>query len=110
MKRKGLILGISLVLFLVVTTVDAQARRCHYYNPAFVPLAVAGAVVGTTAAITAAVLPPPVRAYPVYRGPVYPVGPPPPRAYYAPRPYYAGPVWVPGHYNRYGAWIHGHWR
>jgi hypothetical protein len=107
MKRKGLIWGISLALLLVLTTVDAQARRCHYYNPFFLPFAVAGAVVGATAAITTAIVPPPVQAYPVYSGPVYPV---PPGAYYAPRPYYGRPVWVPAHHNRYGAWIPGHWR
>lgn len=25
-------------------------------------------------------------------------------------PPYAGANWVPGHWTRYGAWIHGHWR
>ncbi len=44
MKRKGLVLSIGLVLLLVLTTVDAQAQRCHYYNPLFLPFAVVGAV------------------------------------------------------------------
>jgi hypothetical protein len=107
MKRKGLILSISLVLLLVLTTVDAQARCCHCFNPLFLPFAVAGAVVGTAAAITTAVVPAPVHAYPVYRGPVYPVQA---GGYYGPGPYYARPLWVPAHYNRYGAWVPGHWR
>jgi hypothetical protein len=100
MKRKGLILSISLVVLLVLTTVDVQARRCCY-NSVFLPFAVAGAVVGSVAAITAAVTP----------APVYPACP----GYYAPAPVHYGPyyprsVWIPGHYNRYGYWVRGHWR
>ena len=76
MKQKGLILGISLVLLLAMTTADAQAQCC-YFNPLLLPFAVAGAVVGTAAAITTAIVPPPV--YPVYPGRYYG----PPRAYYS---------------------------
>jgi hypothetical protein len=39
------------------------------------------------------------------------IGPPvyaPPPVYYAPPPVY-GPRWVPGHYNRWGYWVPGHW-
>jgi hypothetical protein len=108
MKSKGLVLSITLVLLGVLTTVDTEAGCCRCYNPLLLPSAVAGAVIGTTAAVTSAIVPPPVQAYPVYRGPVY--TPPPPRVHYGPRPYYARPVWVPGHYNRFGAWIPGHWR
>ena len=25
-------------------------------------------------------------------------------------PPYAGAAWIPGHYNRFGVWIRGHWR
>ena len=57
MKQKGLILCISLVLLLAMTTADAQAQCC-YFNPLLLPFAVAGAVVGTAAAITTAVVPP----------------------------------------------------
>jgi hypothetical protein len=49
MKRKGLVLSISLVLLLVLTSVRAQAQCC--YNPLVLPFAVAGAIVGTAAAI-----------------------------------------------------------
>jgi hypothetical protein len=31
-----------------------------------------------------------------------PPGPPPPPGYAA--------VWLPGHYNRWGEWVPGHWR
>ena len=103
MKMKGLVVSISLVLLLVLTTVDVQARRC--YNPFFLPFAVAGAVVGTVAAITTALVPVPV--YPAYSGPAYYA--PAPR-YYGPEPYHSRPVWMPGHYNRYGYWVPGHWR
>ncbi|PWB79990.1 MAG: hypothetical protein C3F08_05365 [Candidatus Methylomirabilota bacterium] len=27
-----------------------------------------------------------------------------------PAPVYYRPVWTPGHFNRWGAWIPGHWR
>jgi hypothetical protein len=94
---KSFVLSISLVLILVFTAVDVQARGCH--NPLFLPFAVAGAVVGTVAAITTAVVSAPV--YPAYSG------------YYAPdpgdyRPYYSRPEWIPGHYDGYR--VPGHWR
>jgi len=104
MKRKGLVVSISLVLLLVLTTADVQARG-HHHPPFFLPFAVAGAVVGTVAAITTAVVPVPV--YPAYSGPVY-YAPAP--GYYGPGPVYSRPVWIPGHYNRYGYWVPGHWR
>lgn len=28
----------------------------------------------------------------------------------APAPVYTSAVWVQGHYNRYGAWVPGHWQ
>ena len=104
MKRKGLVVSISLVLLLVLTTVDVQARRC-YFNPLLLPFAVAGAVVGTVAAITTALVPVPV--YPAYSGPAY-YAPAP--GYYGPGPYHSRPVWMRGHYNRYGYRVPGHWR
>ena len=27
-----------------------------------------------------------------------------------PRVVYYQPVWIPGHFNRWGAWVPGHWR
>ena len=108
MKRKGLILCFSLVLLWATTIADAQAQ-CTYFNPLLLPFAVAGAVagavVGTAAAITTAVVPVPV--YPAYSGPAYYA--PVPR-YYGPVPYHSRPVWMRGHYNRYGYWVPGHWR
>jgi hypothetical protein len=102
MKRKGLVLSIGLVLLLVLTSVKAQAQ-C-YYNPLVLPFAVAGAIVGTAAAITTAVIPGPV--YPAYRGPYYAPAP----GYYGPRPFYHRPGWAGHHYPRYGAWGGGYRR
>jgi hypothetical protein len=118
MKRKGLFLCVGLALLLVLTAVDAQAGCYRGYNPLYLPFAAVGAVIGTAAAITTAVVPAPHHAYPVYGGPVYPAHPvysgPGYGAhgggFYDPRPYYARPVWIPPHHNRYGAWIPGHWR
>ncbi len=112
MIRKGLVLIIGLVFLFVFTTVDAQAGGCH--NPVLLPFAVAGAVVGTVAAITAAVLPHPPPAYPVYADPVYQEPPPayygPSPGYYSPPPgrYNTGPYW--GHSHHAGYWAHDHWR
>jgi hypothetical protein len=55
MKRKGLVCSFTLVLLLVFTSVRAEAQ-C-YYNPLFLPFAVAGAVVRTVAAIPTVVVP-----------------------------------------------------
>ena len=33
-----------------------------------------------------------------------------PVVYAPPRPAYYRPVWIPGHYNRWGAWVPAHWR
>ena len=102
MKRKGLVLSISLVLLLVLTSVRAQAQ-C-YYNPLFLPFAVAGAIVGTAAAI---VVPGPV--YPAYPGPAY-YAPAPGYYGYGPRPFYYRPVWAGRHHPRHGAWGGGYRR
>ena len=133
MKLKGLFLSVSLVLLLVLTTVDVQARCGYYYNPLLLPFAVAGAVVGTVAAITTAVVPGSYYPAPVYTGPVYsePVyaGPtyyvpapgyygPGPRPHYfrpgyyrpEPRPHYFRPGWTPEHHNGFGHWAPGHRR
>jgi hypothetical protein len=104
MKRKGLVCSIALVLLLVSTSVKAQAQ-C-YYNPLFLPFAVAGAVVRTVAAIPTVVVPAPVYGYPVYHGPYYAPGP----GYYGPRPYYPRPAWIGGPPPRHGGWARGHWR
>ena len=33
-----------------------------------------------------------------------------PVVYAPPRPVQYRPAWIPGHYNRWGAWIPAHWR
>jgi hypothetical protein len=112
MRRKGLVLIMSFVILLVFSTTNAQAGGCR--NPVLLPFAIAGAVVGTVAAITTAVLPPPSPAYPGYGGPVYQAPPPvyygPPAGYYGPPTvrYNAGPYW--NHNHRAGYWGHDHWR
>ena len=113
--RTGKIVMIALVGFvLLMIMTPAPARADGYYyccNPLFLPFAVAGAVVGTAAAIVAA----PFTPYPYYYGPGYYAPPPPPRysaapAYYGPGPYPRGAVWVPGHFVGSGDWIPGHWQ
>jgi hypothetical protein len=101
MKRKGLVFSIALVLFLVLTSVRAQAQ-C-YYNPLLLPFTVAGAIVGTAAAI---VIPGPV--YPAYHGPYY--APAPAYHGYGPRPFHHRPVWDGDHHPRYGGWGGGYRR
>ena len=101
MKRKGLVVSISLVLLLVLTSVRAQAQCC--YNPLVLPFAVAGAIVGTAAAI---VVPGPV--YPAYPGPYY--APAPGYYGYGPRPLYHRPGWAGDHRPRYGGWGGGYRR
>jgi hypothetical protein len=117
MKKKGLVFSVSLVVLLVLTSVSAQAQCC--YNPFFFPFAVAGAIVGTAAAITTAAIPVPVYGYPAYPGAYYAPAP----AYYGygygrgyygrgygPRPFYHRPVWTGDRHPRYGAWDGGHRR
>jgi hypothetical protein len=93
---KSFVLSITLVLVLVFAAGDVQAQGC-YYNPLFLPFAVAGAVVGTAAGVMTAIVPPP-PVYAAYPGPYYA----PPRVYYGPGPYPMRRAWVPGHYHRYG--------
>lgn len=97
MKRKGLVVGICLVLLLVFIATKVEARGC--YNPLLLPFAVVGAVVGSVAVATTALVPGPV--YSAYSGP----------GYYAPAPrccgparVYSRPVWTRGHYNGHGYW------
>jgi hypothetical protein len=49
--------------------------------------------------------------FPVVVAPVATVAPTP-VVYARPRPVsiHDRPVWVPGHYNRWGGWVPGHWR
>jgi hypothetical protein len=133
MKRKGLVLSISLVLLLALTTDNAQAQCGHYYNPLLLPFAAVGAVVGTAAAITTALVPAPPFPYPVYNGPVYYAPAPgfyrtaphyaPAPGFYRTAPHYAPdpgfyrtaphssrPVGIPEHYNRFGHRGPGHQR
>ena len=97
---------VGLALLLVFMTTSAEAQCCYYFNPLFLPFAVAGTVLGTAAAITTGFVVGPPYAYPAYYGPSYDSPPP---DYYAPRPYYPRQAWVPGHYSRFGRWVPGHW-
>lgn len=102
--RKFASIGIALALVMVVFTSNADAGRYyghhhHHFNPLFLPFAIAGAVVGTAAAITTGVLAP---GYPAYYGPA--------PGYCAPAACGPRGVWIPGHYTPYGEWIPGHWR
>jgi hypothetical protein len=99
---------IGLALFITVPVTTASAQECFYCNPLLFPFAVAGAVVGTAAAIATAPFCPTC-------GPYY--APPPAPVYYAPPRYGPGPgpyphhrAWVRGHYDPNGAWVPGHWR
>ena len=105
MVAKKILTGVcvGLALILVFSTVSVRAECC-YYNPLFLPFAVAGAVVGTAAAIVTAPF-----TYPAYYGPPPAYYAPAP-AYYAPGPYRGETVWIRGHYNRDGYWVPGHWR
>jgi hypothetical protein len=98
---------IGLALLLVVAAKNAQAQYYYPFNPLWLPFAVAGAAVGTAAAIVTGVVAGPYYAYPAYYGPGY-YAPAPVR--YGPGPYRSRSTWIPGHYNRYGQWIPGHWR
>ena len=81
MKARKLIITacIGLALFMAVPSKSANADGCCCCNPLLFPVAVAGAVVGTAAAIATA----PFRPW---YGPCY-YGPPAPVAYYGPGPY-----------------------
>jgi len=94
--------SIGLALFMLAPTTPANAE-CDYCNPLVFPFAVAAAAVGTAAAIVAA-------PFCATCGPYYYPPPVPAPVYYAPPPAYRARVWVRGHYDRYGAWVPGHWR
>jgi hypothetical protein len=106
MKSKGLVVSIAVVLLLVLTSVTAQAQ-C-YYNPLYLPFAMAGAIVGTAAAIATVVIPAPPYGYPAYHGPYY--APAPAYHGYGTGPFYHRPVWAGDHHPRYGAWGGGYRR
>ena len=104
--RKIPVMCIGLALLMVFATTNARAERV-YVSPLFLPFAVAGAAVGTAGAIVTGVVPGPHYVYPADDGPVY-YAPAP--EYYGPEPVPYGAVWVPGHHDRFGDWIPGHWR
>ena len=108
MKKVGVVcIGVALLLVFSTKSARAGTECCFYFNPFFLPFAVAGAALGTAAAITTGFVPAPVYYGPAYypRRHVY-YGP---RHVYYGRPYHRG-VWVRGHYNRYGARVPGHWK
>jgi hypothetical protein len=88
-KKRIAIAAVALAFLTIMTSAPAKAQY-YSYNPLLLPFAVAGAALGTAAAIVSAPF--------AYAPPVY----------YAPAPYYAR-AWIPGHYTPYGAWIPGHW-
>jgi hypothetical protein len=101
MKTLG-VACIGLALLMVFSATRVQAQGYYYFNPLFLPFAVAGAAIGTAAAITTGIVAP-AYPYPAYYGPG-------PSVYYRPAPYYHRTVWVRGHHHRHGAWGPGHWR
>lgn len=127
--KKSIVVGLAVAFLMVLTTTSAKAECC-YFNPFALPFIVAGAAVGTAAAVTTGVLGLPFYAgYPYYYGPSYYAAAPyyyrP--VYHAPVPYYYGPryrhygyygprpswgraAWGPRPYHRYGAWGHRYHR
>ncbi len=77
---------IGAALFILVLMPIGTAKADEYYwNPLWYPFAVAGAAVNGAVTIATA--------------PFRPV-------YYT----YHHRAWIPGHYNRHGHWVRGHWR
>ncbi len=101
MKKIIVVASIGLALFMIFPSARANADECYFCNPLLFPFAVAAAAVGTAAAIATAPFCP-------YCGPYY-YAPAPAPVYYGPPPYHHR-VWVRGHYNSRGEWVHGHWR
>jgi hypothetical protein len=93
-KKLGMVcIGLALILF--ITTASAEARPFHRpFHPVWLPFAVAGAVVGTAAAITHGVLGP-AYPHPRYYAPARYA---PPRPYVGRAPYPYRPVGRPGPY------------
>jgi len=95
--RKITVVVLVVASLLVFTTRSAKAECC-YFNPLALPFMVAGAVVGTAAAITTGIL-----GFPFYAGSPYYYGP----SYYAPAPgyygssYYGPSYYGPGYYAPY---------
>lgn len=94
---------VGLALVLVFATGRAQAQPDCCFNPLLFPFAVAGAVVGTAAAVVSAPFYPCASTC----GPAY-YPPPPCYEYrYGPRPYHHRPSWR----NEYrGGYYHGRFR
>jgi hypothetical protein len=101
MKALRKIVGVTcvgLALLLVFAAGSAQAQPGCCVNPLFLPFAVAGAVLGTAAAVVSA----PFHPCASYDGPGYYAPPPPYYGYgYGPRPYYHRQVWRHDHDGRY---------
>ncbi len=121
-KRILIVAFVALAFLTVFSTRSARADY-YYYNPLFLPFAVAGAVVGTAAAVATGIATAPFYAFsPGYYGPG-PVYYGSARAYYGPGYYGPGRVyyrsapyrvhrsgWVRGHHDRYGRWVPAHRR
>jgi hypothetical protein len=104
--RKISVISIALAVLMVLATQNLRAERYVYRSPLFLPFAVAGAAVGTAGAIVTGVVPGPHYVYTPEERVYYAPEP----VYYAPEPVPHGAVWVPGHYDRFGDWVPGHWR
>jgi hypothetical protein len=98
---------VGLAFLLVVSTTSVRAEECcYFFNPLLLPFVVAGAALGTAAAITTGLVAP-WYPYNYYYEPGY-YAPAP--AYYGPGPYGHRAAWVRGHYDGNGVWVPGHWR
>lgn len=94
--------------FLMVFTPTSAKAECCYFNPFAIPFLVAGAVVGTAAAVTTGILGLPFYGYPYYYGPAYYGS----SYYYGPRYYYDPWYYAPGPFYYgypyyYGSWFYG---
>ncbi len=104
--RKVTVVGLLVVSLTVFAAPRANAQDCCF-NPLALPFMVAGAVVGTAAAITTGILGFPYYAYGApyygasYYGPTYYD-----YGYYGPGPVYYGPRYFGPRY--YGPRYHGH--
>lgn len=86
---------VALAFLTVFSTTSARAD--YYYNPLFLPFAVAGAVVGTAAAVATGIATAPFYAF----SPGYYYGPGP-GYYYGPARAYYGPGYYRSGYYRSG--------
>jgi hypothetical protein len=91
---------LGLLVILGLTMGNARAQGLDHRSSQSASFTVSNAVFDTaTATVSGA------ATVPVYSNLLYDETA---SGYYAPSPVRA--VWVPGHYNRHGGWVPGHWR